>query len=155
MEFSILGQGTSFTYQGRLNDGVTPAAGLYDLRFALYDAPSGGAQQGSFVTNQAVAVSNGLFGVMLDFGNQFTGSTRWLEIGVRTNGGGAFTALAPRQQLTATPYAVVAGNVTGPIDGSAITPFSITRLQLGPGSVITAAIATNAITSALIASGAV
>jgi len=31
-------QGTAFTYQGRLNDGANPASGIYDLRFAIYDA---------------------------------------------------------------------------------------------------------------------
>ena len=29
-------------------------------------------------------------GVTLDFGNQFLGMSRWLEIGIRTNGGGNF-----------------------------------------------------------------
>src|SRR5205823_840441 len=35
-------QGSTFTYQGRLNDGANPANGHYDLIFALYDAASGG-----------------------------------------------------------------------------------------------------------------
>ena len=103
-------QGTAFTYQGRLNDGANPASGTYDLRFSIYDAAGGGAQQGSTVTNAATAVSNGLFTVTLDFGNQFTGGGRWLEIGVRTNGSGSFTTLSPRQQLTPTPYAIQAAN---------------------------------------------
>ncbi|MCC6823299.1 MAG: hypothetical protein IT579_21425, partial [Verrucomicrobia subdivision 3 bacterium] len=30
-------QGTAFTYQGRLSDGVNPASGIYDLRFTIYD----------------------------------------------------------------------------------------------------------------------
>src|SRR3974390_2182240 len=79
-------QATAFTYQGRLNDGGNPANGIYDLRFAIYDAASGGAQQGNSVTNTATGVINGLFTVMLDFGNQFPGADRWLEIGVRTTG---------------------------------------------------------------------
>ena len=104
-------QGTAFTYQGRLNDGVNPASGKYDLRFIVYDNGAGGSQQGPILTNSATAVSNGLFTVTLDFGNQFPGAGRWLEIGVRTNGGGTFTALAPRQQLTSAPYAVTAANL--------------------------------------------
>jgi hypothetical protein len=36
--------GTTFTYQGRLADTGSAANGVYDLRFALYDALSGGAQ---------------------------------------------------------------------------------------------------------------
>jgi hypothetical protein len=51
-----------------------------------------------------------MFTVTLDFGNQFPGADRWLQIEVRTNGGGAFAALSPRQRITATPYAIQAGN---------------------------------------------
>ncbi len=105
-------QGTAFTYQGRLNDGANPANGSYDLTFALFDAGSTGAQLAGTVTNQATAVSNGLFTVTLDFGNQFPGANRWVEIAVRTNGVGTFSTLAPRQPITATPYALQAANAT-------------------------------------------
>ncbi len=118
---SALAQGTAFTYQGRLNDGANPANGTYNLRFALFDAASGGAQQGGPLTNSPTAVSNGLFTVTLDFGNQFPGAARWLEITVRTNGGGAFTALTPRQALTATPYAIAAGNLSGTLAAAQIS----------------------------------
>jgi hypothetical protein len=106
-------QGTAFTYQGLLNDGANPANGIYDLRFAIYDAPGDGTLIAGPLTNSATAMSNGLFTTGLDFGNQFPGADRWLEIGVRTNGTDAFTTLAPRQQLTPTPYAITAGTVTG------------------------------------------
>jgi hypothetical protein len=49
-------------------------------------------------------VSNGLFTVTLDFGSEFNGADRWLELAVRTNGGVAFTALTPRQAVMPTPY---------------------------------------------------
>src|SRR5262249_50731706 len=101
-------QGTAFTYQGRLKGGAAPANGSYDLTFTLFDSPNGGAQQGNTRPNPATAVSNGLFTVTLDFGTQFTGAGRWLAIGVRTNGGGTFVPLSPRQPLTATPYAIYA-----------------------------------------------
>ncbi len=104
-------QGTAFTYQGRLNVGGNPASGSYDLRFAVFDADTNGNPQGPALTNAATAVSNGLFSVALDFGNQFPGADRWLEIAVGTNGSGNFTTLNPRQALTATPYAITAGNV--------------------------------------------
>jgi hypothetical protein len=106
------GQGTTaFTYQGRLNDGVNLASGAYDLTFALYDASSGGGQLGSTITNTGTSLSNGLFTVTLDFGANYPGASRWLEVGVRTNGGGAFTTM-PRQQLTPAPYALTASNAT-------------------------------------------
>ena len=103
-------QSTAFTYQGRLNDGATPANGSYDLRVALYDTVALGSQWGNLLTNSATAVSNGLFIVTLDFGNQFPGANRWLEIAVRTNGGGTFSALSPRQKITPTPYAMFAAS---------------------------------------------
>src|SRR5215831_11137709 len=48
-------QGTAFAYEGRLNDGAIPATGSYDLSFALFDASSGGTQQGETITKAATA----------------------------------------------------------------------------------------------------
>ena len=108
-ELDCVAQGTAFTYQGRLNDATGPVTGIYDLRFGLYDAANiGNAVGGNAITNAATTVTNGLFTVALDFGNQFNGASRWLEIAVRTNGGDTFATLAPRQPLTATPYALFA-----------------------------------------------
>ena len=118
---STFAQGTTFTYQGRLNSGTSAAEGSFDLRFAIYDLASAGTQQGNPLTNSATGVTNGLFTVALDFGNQFPGAARWLEIAVRTNGGGAFTTLSPRQAFAATPYAIysasaaTAGSVSAPL----------------------------------------
>jgi hypothetical protein len=109
--------GSALTYQGQLNTGSTPAAGLYDLGFMLHDAPTGGTQQGPFVFTNGVPITNGLFTVTLDFGSPvFGGAARWLEIGVRTNGATIFTVLTPRQALTPVPYSLYA-----PSAGSATT----------------------------------
>src|SRR6266850_4196199 len=71
--------GTSFTYQGRLNNGANSVNGYYDFTFTLFDAGSGGSIAGSTITQPALAVSNGLFTTTLDFGNGiFTGDARWL-----------------------------------------------------------------------------
>jgi hypothetical protein len=110
---TLFAQGTAFTYQGRLNVVGARVTGSYDMTFAVFDAASLGTQQGSTIISNAMAVSNGLFTVTLDFGNQFPGAARWLEIGVRTNGGGLFATLSPRQQFTSTPYAVQALNAAG------------------------------------------
>jgi hypothetical protein len=100
--------GRAFTYQGRLNDGGTPANVTYDLKFTLCDSESGLIVINAPLTNAATAVSNGLFTVTLDFGpGVFTGEARWLDIRLRTNGSPAdFTRLAPRQPLTPNPYAL-------------------------------------------------
>ena len=106
-------QPAAFTYQGRLIDTGAPATGLYDMRFVLRDALTAGNQvPGTPVPAGLVAVSNGQFTATLDFGAAaFNGSPRWLEISVRTNGSlQVHTALAPRQPLTATPYATMASS---------------------------------------------
>ncbi len=106
-------QGTAFSYQGRLNSGGSPANGLYDLRFTVWDALTNGNLVAGPLTNSATGVSNGLFAVTLDFGSGvFTGPNRWLEVDVRTNGGGAFTGLSPLQPIQPVPYAVMANSAS-------------------------------------------
>jgi hypothetical protein len=111
---TVFAQGSAFSYQGRLNDNTNPANGIYDLRFTVYDsANTPGNLIAGPMTNAATRVANGLFSVTLDFGaDVFTGRGRWLEVAVRTNGGGAFTALAPRQPLLPSPYAVMASSAS-------------------------------------------
>jgi hypothetical protein len=111
----LAAQGTAFTYQGLLNNGANPANGGYDLTFSLFNEGTGGSQVGGTVTNLDVGVTNGLFTVTVDFGAVFTAADYWLQIGVRTNGGSAFTALSPRQQLMPVPFSIIAENVTGAI----------------------------------------
>ncbi len=62
-----------------------------------------------------MAVVNGIFAVQLDFvacgtcvpcPTCFNGSNRFLDISVRSTGGGSFTPLTPRQPLTANPFAI-------------------------------------------------
>jgi hypothetical protein len=106
----LFAQGTAFTYQGQLQQDGSPANGSYDLQFILYNASVGGSQTGPILTNSATSVINGLFAVTLDFeAGIFTGTNYWLDIAVRTNGGGTFAELSPRQPLTPAPYAVFAG----------------------------------------------
>jgi hypothetical protein len=100
---------TAFTYQGRLNDAGQPATGSYDLQFTLYDAAANGAVIAGPLTIEDLAVTGGVFTTSLDFGSTvFTvNGDRFLEIAVRPGAStGSFTTLAPRQRLTATPYAV-------------------------------------------------
>ena len=100
--------GTEFTYQGRLTEDGNPVNQACDFQFGLYDAVTAGSQVGTTQTKTNVSVGNGLFSVPLDFGaNAFTGDARWLDVTVRCPAGsGNYTALTPRQKLTATPYAL-------------------------------------------------
>ena len=114
-------QSTAFTYQGRLAANGSPANGFFDVRCSLFGAGTGGSTIGGPLTNSAVAVTNGLFTVSLNFGaSVFTGADRWLDIAVRPAGGGTFTPLNPRQPITATPYALTALKVPG-IDGHSLS----------------------------------
>ena len=100
--------GSVFTYQGQLKSGGTPYSGACDLRFALWNALSGGAQIGVTQTKSNVSLAEGYLTVQLDFGTgAFQGNERWLAIEVRCPAGaGSYTALSPRQALTAAPYAL-------------------------------------------------
>jgi hypothetical protein len=99
--------GSAFTYQGQLVHEGAPATGSFDFQFKLFDAGAGGAQVGGDVARNGVAVDDGVFTVGIDFGAAaFDGQARYLEIGVRPAGNGAFTLLTPRQPITATPYAL-------------------------------------------------
>lgn len=100
--------GTVFTYQGRLMDANSPADGIYDFQFKLFnDANTVTANQiGDDVNKPDVDVIDGYFTVELDFGSVFTGEARWLEIGVRDgDSNDVYVILSPRQAVTATPYA--------------------------------------------------
>jgi len=129
-------QGTGFTYQGRLTDNGAAANGNYDLQFTICDALTNGNVVAGPIFKPSTAAISGLFTVTLDFGvNVFPGAARWIEIGVRPAGSAsAYTALTPRQAITATPYAITASSVTGPINGSLITQASITGSQLVAGA---------------------
>jgi len=135
-------QGTAFTYQGRLDSGGAPFTGNAEFQPTLWSAMSGGTQVAA--NNPAaltVPVTNGLFVLPLDFGANFPGADRWLQLEVRT-ALGPFTTLSPRQRLTATPYAITAGTA------------QLAR-ALPAGTVTTAMLASNAVTAGQIATGAV
>ena len=104
---SLEAQSTEFTYQGRLLFGSGPANGMHDFEFVLWDALAGGIQVGPTVNLTDVNVNNGVFSVRIDFGDQFPGASRFLEIKVRQSGTGAtFSPLLPRQAISSAPYAI-------------------------------------------------
>jgi len=110
--FSTIGlaQTTAFNFQGRLNDGTSPANGIYDLQFKLFDAITGGAQIGATVEKPNTMLVNGVFSTPLDFGAAaFSSGNRFIEISVRPNGSpNAHIILGARQQILSVPFAVSA-----------------------------------------------
>lgn len=100
--------GSAFSYQGQLTEGGAPANGLYDLQLCLYDALAGSTPLQCAPDFNDVPVDQGVFTVGVDFGAAaFVGQQRFLELRVRPGAGSAaYTPLAPRQLLRATPEAL-------------------------------------------------
>jgi hypothetical protein len=99
--------GTALTYQGRLEKDGSPVDGTCNVRFKLWDGPQGGWQVGPTVTRTGVTLSEGRFTVGdVDFGAQFSGDARWLEVAVQCGADPGYTVLYPRQALTAAPAAL-------------------------------------------------
>lgn len=114
-------------YQGQLGSSGSPANGDYNFKFTLYPAAqtNGVSPASGSLTNDDVAVSNGLFTTTLDFGpGIFTGQSLWLQIGVCTNGAANFTILSPLQPVLPAPYAIFAnsaGNLIGELPASQLS----------------------------------
>ncbi len=134
--------GTAFTYQGRLTDNNDVADGLYDFQFKLFDSAADGNQINEDVNIHDIDVIDGYFTVELDFGSVFDGNDVWLEIGVRPGeleDPNVYSVLSPRQEVTATPYAIYAASGPGVeapliLSGSSSGPIiSGTNTGSGPG----------------------
>jgi hypothetical protein len=98
--------GTAFTYQGQLKDGGGPVDDTCDFEFSLWDDSAGGTQQGSTV-GLSTPVDEGLFTVRLDFGEEFNGQARWLQMEVCCPSGACtLELLTPRVELTPAPHAL-------------------------------------------------
>jgi len=108
---------TAFSYQGQLRENGAPRTGLYDMRFTLFDAASGGSAVSAVFGAPGIQVSGGLFSAMVDFGAAsspgapgfFGNGTRFLQVEVSPAGAGTYVALLPRQPLGSVPSALAVG----------------------------------------------
>lgn len=97
-------QNQPFTYQGKLADGGSPAAGPVNLVVKLFASATGGSPLGTQTIN-GVPLIGGVFTVTLNTAGEFTanpfasGADRWVELTV--NG----QTVSPRQKLTVAPMA--------------------------------------------------
>ncbi|MFM9958867.1 MAG: proprotein convertase P-domain-containing protein [Phycisphaerales bacterium] len=103
-----------FTYQGFVTEGGTPVTGVRDIRLQFWSSPYstlGGDSRGTF-TAANVQVTNGRFTILIPREGNLLSDDRQLfvETAVKEVGGSTFTVLAPRQQMTATPFAIFAQN---------------------------------------------
>lgn len=103
---------TTWTYQGKLLNVNNPATGAFDIRYRLFESAAGGAQVGVDLFALNTTLTDGTFATQLNFGTTaFNGNRRWVEIAVKSTGGGTYTTLTPRQEVTASPYSLFALNV--------------------------------------------
>jgi len=142
---------STFTYQGQLRQGGNPVNQTCDFQFTLWDAagsgspPAGGNQIGSLQPAAGVLVTEGLFTVVLGFAPEaFKGDERWLQVTVRCpDGSGPYTTLAPRQRLSASPYALYApsaGSATdltcsGCVAATDLANGAVTSMQIANGTI--------------------
>ncbi len=127
-----IAQTTSFTYQGRLNDGNSAANGKYDFEFKLFDAEQGGRQVTPPLPINGVVVTGGGFTVSLDFGAvAFPGADRWLEVSVKPPNSSTFILMTSRHRVTATPYAIKSLNAATADGLSAACAGCVTDAQIG------------------------
>lgn len=107
--FAVNAQTTVFTYNGKLPDDYNQPTGQFDFQFNLYAEATGSNSplNSTPIVLEDVQVTNGEFTVLLDFGNLFDGSNRYLEIGERAgNSTGDFTVLSSRHQILSLPYTI-------------------------------------------------
>ena len=135
---------TVLNYQGTLQDAGTPATGVYDFQFQLFntsDMPIGQAIQVDDLN-----VVRGVFTTRLDFADTFSGADTLIKISVRPgSSSGAFITLLPSTPIDPTPYAQVAS----------FSQFSASAQAVGNDSIIEPSIVTGAVSSRTIAASAI
>lgn len=137
---------SGFTFQGSLKQNGSPANGQFDFTFKLFDRDENGIQVGTTLTQTNVTVSGGVYSASLNFGaSAFQGDGRWLQVAVRPAGSGSYTALDPRTEIQAAPYAIslVPGAVISGTNSNAIVSF-INRIPTGGDGVHGETAASNA-----------
>ncbi|WP_154223905.1 hypothetical protein [Marinicella rhabdoformis] len=130
--FSLPGS-YQFTYQGKLFDGGTPANGLYDFEFTLYDS----AVNGSILAIQTmddIQVVDGIFSTQIDFTDipdLFEITQVWIEARVGEPDT-ALTLMEPRTEVKATAQAFYSSTAELALT---VNESSITSLEIEDGSI--------------------
>ncbi len=127
------GNGSAFSYQGRLANAGQNYTGNADFIFTVYDSQSGGEAVGSPVAIANVPVSAGVFSVQIPSDPSWfvNAPDRYLEVQVRTPAdGGAYSTITPRGRIGQVPAAMVAtlaqSAQTVPWSGVTDVPASVT-----------------------------
>lgn len=138
---------SSFSYRGYIEEAGIPVDGFLDLEFEIFDAQTGGNPLASPLSFDIVAIEDGEFTLVLDFGSAaFIGGRVWLEVRARPGSTAPFTVLTPRQELRAVPYATHARFVGAN---------AISSVEIEDGSIQTSDLQAGSVTGSIIAAGAV
>ena len=100
------------TCQGRLNDGATPAQGIYDLRFTIYDAATNGNAVSVTLTNTAAAVTNLQAVTAVNTGAGLTGGPITSSGTLLIANGGVANSMPANSSLTITAGTRLSGGGT-------------------------------------------
>jgi hypothetical protein len=127
------GNGSAFSYQGRLANAGQNYSGNADFIFTVYDSQSGGEAVGSPVAIANVPVSAGVFSVQIPSDPSWfvNAPDRYLDVQVRTPADeGAYSTITPRGRIGQVPAAMVAtvaqSAQTVPWSGVTDVPASVT-----------------------------
>ncbi|HEX9652802.1 MAG TPA: hypothetical protein VGA99_03750 [bacterium] len=123
-------------YQGRLNQGASPANGTFNIAFSIYSVASAGTA--IYSETQSVNVSDGIFNVLI-------GSVTAIPTNLFTNAGDRFLGvkvgndaeMTPRFRLASVAYAVRATESDGVTDG-AIANADLANNAVTAGKIATA-----------------
>ena len=98
---------TTFTYQGELTDGGSPAQGTYDIVIQAYNNAAGTGNALAESEHTAIEVNAGLFTIeAVNLGSTiFDGLDSWLLIMVKKPADPSYTILTPLQKMRSVPYA--------------------------------------------------
>ncbi len=106
---TAMAQTTAFNFQGRLNDGNSPANGRYDLQFKLFDSITGGNQVGSAIPKLNLMLVNGVYSTQLDFrvtgtisAFYYDNNPKFVEVSLRPTAASGTTATHGTFPATAT-----------------------------------------------------
>jgi hypothetical protein len=127
------GNGSAFSYQGRLANAGQNYTGNADFIFTIYDRQSGGTAVGAPVAMTNVPVSAGVFSVQIPSDPSWfvNAADRYLDVQVRTPADGAtYSTITPRGRIGQVPAAMVAtvaqSAQTVPWSGVTDVPASVT-----------------------------
>lgn len=139
---------TTINYQGYLTDSNGSAVNdTLEMSFRLYSVESGGTALWT-ETQSSVAVSNGLFSVLLGSVTQipldiFTNNTDlWLGIAVGTDG-----EMSPREKIASAPYAMIANVPDGSITQDKLADSAVTSSKISTDAVGSSEVANDSLTA--------